>query len=401
MMKKNIVLGVTGGIASYKAVTLTSQLLKAGYNVKVIMTDNATQFVTPLTFQVMSRNTVYTDTFIEPNPEKIAHIEVADWADLMIIAPTTANTISKMATGIADNMLTSVYLATSAPVWVAPAMNVHMYQHPAIIRQINQLFEDGIRFIEPSEGILACGYVGKGRLEEPEKIVANIDGFFSKEQTLAGKNVLVTAGPTIEAIDPVRFLTNRSTGKMGFAIANEAASLGANVTLVTSVKNLAVDERIEVITIQSAEDMYKAVTQRSETMDIIIKAAAVADYTPDAYRPHKIKKSNDDKEAFHFIRTTDILKTLGQNKPQGQLLIGFAAESQDVEKNARLKLEAKNLDMVVANDISRQDTGFGVDTNQVTLITANDMKKLPLVTKEETALLIWKAIIALPLIEVK
>lgn len=197
------------------------------------------------------------------------------------------------------------------------------------------------------------------------------------------------------------FLTNRSTGKMGFAIANEAASLGANVTLVTSVKNLAVDERIEVITIQSAEDMYKAVTQRSETMDIIIKAAAVADYTPDAYRPHKIKKSNDDKEAFHFIRTTDILKTLGQNKPQGQLLIGFAAESQDVEKNARLKLEAKNLDMVVANDISRQDTGFGVDTNQVTLITANDMKKLPLVTKEETALLIWKAIIALPLIEVK
>lgn len=225
--------------------------------------------------------------------------------------------------------------------------------------------------------------------------------FFSKEQTLAGKNVLVTAGPTIEAIDPVRFLTNRSTGKMGFAIANEAASLGANVTLVTSVKNLAVDERIEVITIQSAEDMYKAVTQRSETMDIIIKAAAVADYTPDAYRPHKIKKSNDDKEAFHFIRTTDILKTLGQNKPQGQLLIGFAAESQDVEKNARLKLEAKNLDMVVANDISRQDTGFGVDTNQVTLITANDMKKLPLVTKEETALLIWKAIIALPLIEVK
>lgn len=224
---------------------------------------------------------------------------------------------------------------------------------------------------------------------------------FSKKQTLAGKNVLVTAGPTIEAIDPVRFLTNRSTGKMGFAIANEAASLGANVTLVTSVKNLAVDERIEVITIQSAEDMYKAVTQRSETMDIIIKAAAVADYTPDAYRPHKIKKSNDDKEAFHFIRTTDILKTLGQNKPQGQLLIGFAAESQDVEKNARLKLEAKNLDMVVANDISRQDTGFGVDTNQVTLITANDMKKLPLVTKEETALLIWKAIIALPLIEVK
>ena len=401
MMKKNIVLGVTGGIASYKAVTLTSQLIKAGYNVKVIMTDNATQFVTPLTFQVMSRNTVYTDTFIEPNPEKIAHIEVADWADLMIIAPTTANTISKMATGIADNMLTSVYLATSAPVWVAPAMNVHMYQHPAIIRQINQLFEDGIRFIEPSECILACGYVGKGRLEEPEKIVANIDGFFSKKQTLAGKNVLVTAGPTIEAIDPVRFLTNRSTGKMGFAIANEAASLGANVTLVTSVKNLAVDERIEVITIQSAEDMYKAVTQRSETMDIIIKAAAVADYTPDAYRPHKIKKSNDDKEAFHFIRTTDILKTLGQNKPQGQLLIGFAAESQDVEKNARLKLEAKNLDMVVANDISRQDTGFGVDTNQVTLITANDMKKLPLVTKEETALLIWKAIIALPLIEVK
>ncbi|WP_035313196.1 bifunctional phosphopantothenoylcysteine decarboxylase/phosphopantothenate--cysteine ligase CoaBC [Brochothrix campestris] len=395
-----MVLGVTGGIASYKAVTLASQLVKAGYEVKVMMTENATQFVTPLTFQVMSHHTVYTDTFIEPKPEKIAHIELADWADLVVIAPATANTISKLAAGIADNMLTSVYLATAAPVWVAPAMNVHMYQHPAVKRQIAQLSDDGVRFIEPSEGLLACGYVGKGRLEEPEQIVANINRFFARKQQLAGKRVLITAGPTVEAIDPVRFLTNRSSGKMGFALANEALALGADVTLVTSVKQPAVDARVTVVPIESAAEMLSAVTARSAAMDIIIKAAAVADYTPVSYSAQKIKKAAGDDSAFTFKRTVDILKTLGENKPAKQVLVGFAAESQRVEENARKKLVTKKLDMVIANDISRGDAGFGVDTNEVLLITPTTKRQLPLLSKTETAHFIWQGIIELTAIEV-
>lgn len=383
-MKKKILLCVSGGIAVYKAVALTSKFIQANYEVKVIMTDSAMKFVTPLSFQALSRNPVYTDTFDEKDPAVIAHIDLADWADLIVVAPATANTIAKLANGFADNMLTTTLLATTAPVWIAPAMNVHMYDHPAVQKNIQTLFDRGIRFIEPSEGFLACGYIGKGRLEEPEKIVQLVDEFFQpKDRPLKGKKLLVTAGSTKEKIDPVRYLTNRSTGKMGFAIAEAARDLGAEVLLITG-SDLPVPANVQMIRIESAEEMYQATLEHFEQMDIVIKTAAVADYRPKQVFTQKMKKQKDDL-VIELERTKDILQELGEKKTH-QYLVGFAAETNNIEQYALEKLNRKNADVIIANDVTQAGAGFASDTNQVTMyFSENDQKVLPLLSKYDTA----------------
>jgi phosphopantothenoylcysteine decarboxylase / phosphopantothenate---cysteine ligase len=383
--EKKILLCVTGGIAVYKAVALTSKLVQNGAEVKVVLSESAAKFVTPLTFQAISRNEVYTDTFDEKNPRKIAHIDLADWADLIIVAPATANTIAKMACGMADNMITTTLLAATCPVWIAPAMNVHMYNHPAVIKNIAVLNEYGYKFIEPSEGYLACGYVGKGRLEEPEKIVSLIEKFFQKDDLpLLGKTVLVTAGPTREKIDPVRYITNHSTGKMGYAVAEAARNAGAKVILVSGPTNLSCPNGVERINVESAADMYKAVLAHFDTTDIVIKSAAVADYRPKTAYDHKVKKKPGEA-VIELERTKDILFELGLKK-KDQILIGFAAETNNIEEYANKKLLAKNADMIVANNVKTDGAGFGTDTNIVTLFKRDGSNtKLPLMTKQAVA----------------
>ncbi len=383
---KRILLCVTGGIAVYKAVALTSKLVQAGFEVKVMMTQSASEFVTPLTFQSLSRNPVYTDTFDEKNPAVIAHIDLADWADLVLVAPATANMIGKLANGIADDMISTTLLATTARVWIAPAMNVHMYDHPAVKRNIEILASFGYEFVEPSEGYLACGYVGKGRLEEPEKIVELVSGFFEATQSrpLKGKHILITAGPTREKIDPVRFITNHSTGKMGYAIADEAAILGAEVTLVTGPTNIAYPKGVRVIPIESAQEMYEEVMKHYPQADVVIKSAAVADYRPKLVHEQKMKKQPGDA-VIELERTLDILKALGEKK-EHQLLIGFAAETEKVEEYAKKKLREKNADMIIANNIREKGAGFGGDTNIVTMYKrTGESKELPLLSKKEVA----------------
>ncbi|QXJ37441.1 Coenzyme A biosynthesis bifunctional protein CoaBC [Parageobacillus caldoxylosilyticus] len=380
------------GIAAYKAAALTSQLTQRGANVKVIMSEGACQFITPLTFQALSRNEVYVDTFAEKNPAVIAHIDLADWADLVLVAPATANTIGKLANGIADNMITTTLLATKAPVWIAPAMNVHMYEHPAVQANIETLYRFGYRFIEPSEGYLACGYVGKGRLEEPEKIIKNIENYFSSANPLLkGKKVLVTAGPTREKLDPVRFFSNRSTGKMGYAIAEAAARFGAEVTLISGPTELEAPANVKTIRVESAQDMYEAVMERFPDVDIVIKSAAVADYRPKHVFAKKIKKQPGDY-IVEMERTIDILKTLGERKTS-QILVGFAAETDHVEEYARQKLESKRLDMVVANNVTQEGAGFAGDTNVVTIFKRDgSVRSLPLMSKKQVAEEILKEI---------
>jgi phosphopantothenoylcysteine decarboxylase/phosphopantothenate--cysteine ligase len=389
---KNILLCVTGGIAAYKAAALTSQLTQRGANVKVVMSEGACQFITPLTFQALSRNEVYVDTFAEKNPAVIAHIDLADWADLVLVAPATANTIGKLANGIADNMITTTILATKAPVWIAPAMNVHMYEHPAVQANIETLHRFGYRFIEPSEGYLACGYVGKGRLEEPEKIIANIESFFSSANPfLKGKKVLVTAGPTREKLDPVRFFSNRSTGKMGYAIAEAAARFGAEVTLISGPTELEAPANVKTVRVESAQEMYEAVMERFPRVDIVIKSAAVADYRPKHAFEKKIKKQPGDY-VIEMERTIDILKTLGERKTS-QILVGFAAETDHLEEYAREKLESKRLDMVVANNVAQEGAGFAGDTNIVTIFKRDgSVRSLPLMSKKQVAEEILKEI---------
>lgn len=374
LSSKKILLCVSGGIAVYKAVALVSKLSQAGAEVKVIMTDSATKFVQPLSFQVMSKNDVFTDTFNEKNSNVIAHIDLADWADLVIVAPATANVIGKLANGIGDDMVTTTLLATTAKVWIAPAMNVHMYDHPAVKRNIATLASDGYEFIEPSEGFLACGYVGKGRLEEPEKIVQLVDKYFQpKNLPLEGKKVVISAGPTRERIDPVRFLTNFSSGKMGYALAEAAAKLGADTILVSGPVSLDKPRGVTVVEVESAEQMLQAVLSHFEDADIVIKTAAVADYRPKVLHKQKMKKQAGDA-SLELERTTDILWTLGQHKTR-QLLIGFAAETNDLEVYAKDKLTRKNADYIVANDVTQRDSGFGTDTNTVLLIGKNDFQK--------------------------
>ncbi|WP_353855803.1 bifunctional phosphopantothenoylcysteine decarboxylase/phosphopantothenate--cysteine ligase CoaBC [Bacillus sp. Bos-x628] len=391
LQSKNILLGVSGGIAVYKAAALTSKLVQAGANVRVIMTESAREFVSPLTFQALSRHEVYVDTFKENNPKVIAHIDVADWADLILVAPATAHTIGKMAAGLADDMLTTTLLASTAPVWIAPAMNVHMYDHPAVKRNIATLYEDGYRFIEPSEGYLACGYIGKGRLEEPEKIVEHVRAFFEepKDLPLSGRKVVVTAGPTREVIDPVRFFTNRSSGKMGYAIAEAAQQMGAEVTLISGPVSLTAPDHVKVVQVESAEEMYQAVLNVYGQADLVIKSAAVADYTPVKTYPHKMKKQDGTLD-IEFTRTKDILKELGKRK-EHQVLVGFAAETQDVEYYAKKKIESKHLDMIVANNVTAEGAGFGTDTNVVAMIKADGTKtELPKMSKKDLAFEILK-----------
>ncbi|GGA16735.1 bifunctional phosphopantothenoylcysteine decarboxylase/phosphopantothenate--cysteine ligase CoaBC [Psychrobacillus lasiicapitis] len=401
LTSKKIVVCVTGGIAVYKAVALVSKLSQAGANVKVIMTKSAMEFVQPLAFQAMSRNDVYFDTFDEKDSSVIAHIDLADWADLVIVAPATANVIGKLANGIADDMVTTTLLATTAKVWIAPAMNVHMYENAAVIRNIDQLSKDGYSFVEPSEGFLACGYVGKGRLEEPEKIVQLVEDYFSpKDLPLKGKKVVVTAGPTRERIDPVRFLTNFSSGKMGYAMAEAASDLGAATILISGPVSINPPSNVKLISVESAKEMYEAVVEQFDNASIVIKTAAVADYKPKEVHDRKMKKQPGEATIV-LERTTDILAALGERKTT-QLLIGFAAETNDVTHYAKGKLEKKNADYIVANDVTEAGSGFGTDTNSVTLVGKNDVEihfaHLP---KKELAIQLLQTIMKLETAESK
>ncbi|GGF11465.1 putative coenzyme A biosynthesis bifunctional protein CoaBC [Halobacillus andaensis] len=384
LTNKKIVLGVSGGIAAYKAAALTSKLVQAGANVRVVMTENAKKFVAPTTFQALSRQPVYSDTFIEQDPTQIQHIDVADWADLFLIAPATANTLGKLANGIADDMLSTTLLATEAPVYIAPAMNVHMYSHPSVMKNLKQLDAWGFKFIEPGEGYLACGYVGKGRLEDPETIVRLLEEEQNRSSLLKGKKVLITAGPTQEKIDPVRYFTNPSTGKMGFALARQASLMGAEVTLVAGPVTLDTPPRVKRIDVTTAEEMYEAVTTEFSHHDIVIKSAAVADYRPKNKYEHKMKKSTGDY-AVEMERTKDILMTLGERKTK-QYLIGFAAETNDVEYYGEQKLRKKNLDAIVMNNVSAEGTGFAHDTNSSIYLTKEGKRLvLPLMSKDQLA----------------
>lgn len=383
--KQNILLCVSGGIAAYKACALTSKLIQGGSDVKVMMTPHATQFVAPATFQALSRNPVYIDTFEEPDPSKIAHIDVADWADTILIAPATANIIGKLSSGIADNMVSTTLLAAQAPVYIAPAMNVHMYGHPAVIRNMKQLEAWGYHFIEPGDGYLACGYIGRGRLEEPEDIIETISRHQQPNNVFEGKKVLISAGPTQEKVDPVRFFTNHSSGKMGFAFAEAAARLGAEVTLVAGpVNENTSHENITRVDVTSAEDMYQSMQTYFPESDLVIKAAAVSDYRPSHVHGEKMKKASDNLR-LEMERTTDILASLGDKKTT-QYLVGFAAETEQPKENGLTKLKKKNLDAVVINDVGEKGAGFKEDTNRVTYINKHlTTKELPLGTKMEIA----------------
>lgn len=381
---KTICLGVSGGIAAYKACALTSKLTQKGADVHVIMTKHAAEFVTPLTFQALSRNPVYMDTFDEKHPEKIAHIDLADKADIFLLAPATANLIGKLANGIADDMLTTTLLATEAPVYIAPAMNVHMYAHPAVIRNMQQLDDWGYRFIEPEAGYLACGYVGKGRLEEPESIIRILEEQTEPKRDLEGKRVLITAGPTQESVDPVRFFTNHSSGKMGYALAEACAKRGADVTLVSGPTQLAAPQGVKRLDITSAQDMLEQVLAVYEEQDIVIKAAAVADYRPARTFDSKMKKK-DGNLSIEMERTTDILQTLGQRK-QHQFLVGFAAETDNAVAYGKGKLERKRLDAICVNTVGKADSGFQSDTNEVIYLNKEGKEKhLPSETKKQIA----------------
>lgn len=395
MKGKTIVIGVSGGIAIYKVADLCSKLTQRGANVWVLMTKAATEFVQPITFQALVRNPVLTDTFQEPNPSVISHIDVADRADLFLIAPATANIIGKMANGIADDIVTTAYLATKAPVWIAPAMNVNMYNHPAVQHNMHRLMNYGYRFVEPGEGYLACGWIGKGRMAEPSDILQKIETFFAEVQPrdMEGVRLLVTAGATREAVDPVRFFTNHSSGKMGYAIAEAAAKRGARVTLVSGATHVTPPADVELVSVVSAEDMYEAVMARYDDVDIVVKAAAVADYRPKNVHSQKMKKQPGEL-ILEFERTHDILAELGERKST-QFLVGFAAETENVEANARGKLERKNADMIVANNVAQSGAGFGTDTNIVTIYTRNgDSLELPQMSKAGVANRLLDAVLA-------
>ncbi|MEB8126303.1 bifunctional phosphopantothenoylcysteine decarboxylase/phosphopantothenate--cysteine ligase CoaBC [Staphylococcus succinus] len=374
---KRILLAVTGGIAAYKAIDLTSKLTQAGYDVSVMLTDHAQEFVTPLAFQAIGRNPVYTSTFIEQNPKEIQHVALGDWADAIVVAPATANTIAKLAHGIADDMVTSTLLATETPKFVAPAMNVHMYENNRTQQNMATLRSDGYYFLEPGEGYLACGYVAKGRMEEPLQIVERLNLFFkdmqqnqtTKESRFEGVHALVTAGPTIEELDPVRYLSNRSSGKMGYALAESLEKRGAIVTLVSGPTNIVPPENVDTIQVTSAEEMFKVVKNRFETQDIIFKAAAVSDYAPVETLDHKLKKQ-DGTLSVTFKRTPDILKYLGEHKTS-QFLVGFAAETQNIETYAQQKLKHKNADVIIANNVGDRTIGFSSDDNDYTMYFEN------------------------------
>ncbi|MDK0889572.1 bifunctional phosphopantothenoylcysteine decarboxylase/phosphopantothenate--cysteine ligase CoaBC [Clostridium perfringens] len=382
--KKCVVVGVSGGVAVYKALEVISRLRKKDVEVHVIMTKSATEFVTPLSFQSLSQNMVITDMFAEPKAWEIQHISLAKKADLMLIVPATANIIGKVANGIADDMLSTTIMATKAPVIFCPAMNTNMYENPIVQRNINLLKEFGYEFIEPASGRLACGDEGKGKLQDAEIIAEETLRRLHSTKDLLGKKVVVTAGPTMVPIDPVRILTNRSSGKMGYSIAEEARDRGAEVVLISGPTSLIKPNGIKVIDIKTNEDMFNAIKNEFKDADIVIKSAAVADYKAKNYSNEKIKKTGDDLNLI-FERDRDILKTLGDMK-ENQILVGFAAESSNLKENAKGKLERKNLDYIVANDISNQETGFASDENKVTIISkSGEEVSLEKMSKREVA----------------
>ena len=384
-MSKCVVIGVTGGIAVYKALDVISALRKKDIEVHVIMTESASKFVNPLTFQSISQNMVVTDMFAEPKAWEIQHISLAQKADLMLVAPATANIIGKISNGIADDMLSTTIMATKAKVLIAPAMNTNMYENKIVQNNISKLKDFGYKFIEPASGRLACGDVGIGKLADVNTIVERVlEELEEKEQDLLGKKVLISAGPTIAPIDPVRYITNRSTGKMGYAIAQEARERGAEVVLVSGPTNLNPPKDVKIINIKTNEEMKNEIFNNFEWADIVIKSAAVADYKPKEYSEEKIKKGDGDLNLC-LTRDNDILKSLGEIKTH-QILVGFAAESNNVLENANKKLKNKNLDFIVANDITSSDTGFGSEDNKVVILSKKDEKlELEKMSKKEVA----------------
>ena len=391
---KTVLLGVTGGIAAYKAAALASALVKQHAAVEVVMTKNATEFITPLTFEQLTGRRVMVDTFDRNFSHNVEHIALADRTDLVIIAPATANACAKLAHGLADDMLTTSVLACRCPKLIAPAMNTNMFENPVTQDNLDILRKYGWDVIEPASGRLACGAVGKGKLPEPEELLQHILKYLALPHDLVGKKVLVTAGPTQEAIDPVRYLTNRSTGKMGFAIAKMAMLRGAEVTLISGPSSVTPPPFVDVVQVRSAAEMFEAVKAHAPNSDLIFKAAAVADYTPMEVADSKIKKKDSDM-AIPLMRTTDILAWLGQNRRENQVICGFSMETDDLLANSSAKLAKKNVDMICANSLRQAGAGFGVDTNIITLITKDDTQELPLMTKEKAASAIIDKAIAL------
>lgn len=383
---KTLLLGVTGGIACYKSISLVSALRKLRCNVEVIMTENATQFISPLIFDEFTGNRTVVHTFDRSHAHKVEHISLAQSADMVLIAPATANIIAKLAHGIADDMLSTTVLACDCPKYIAPAMNTGMYENPVTQDNMKTLEKYGYTVIAPAVGELLCGSVGAGKMPEPEELLEYVVQELSQEKDMAGLSVLVTAGPTQEAIDPVRYITNHSTGKMGYELAKAATRRGASVTLVSGKTNLPRPLFMDFCDIASASDMFDAVTSRADTQDIIIKSAAVADYRPVAVAEDKIKKSGTESDlSLQLEGTKDILKFLGEHKKEGQFLCGFSMETQNMIENSRKKLIKKNLDMIAANNLKDEGAGFGVPTNLVTLIDREGETSLPLMSKTDVA----------------
>ena len=396
--QKKVAVYVTGGIAAYKALLFVRLLIKEGAQVKVAMTQSACQFVSPLTFQVLTKEKVMVDTFDENDPSVVQHIHFADWSELAIVIPATANTIAKMANGIADNFVTSALLATTAPKVIVPAMNEHMWENPATVRNCTQLQKDGVIMIEPSEGFLAEGYSGKGRLPEPEEVLQQIKElnlFEQEEQPLLGKKVLITAGGTKERIDPVRYISNDSSGKMGYALAEDAVKKGAEVILISATTTLPVPKSVKIEHVESAREMQEKVLNHFSSVDIAIMVAAVSDYRVKEPATQKMKKTDDkDEITLTLVKNPDILKQLGSLKKEGQTVIGFAAETHQVIEFAKQKLVKKNADFIIANDVSDQSIGFGADMHQVTILSKTGQEiLLPKVSKHLLAKEIWKNLI--------
>lgn len=384
MQNKTVIIGVTGGIAVYKICYLVSSLKKQGYDVHVLMSKEAEQFVTPLTFQTLSNNKVITDMFTIDYTPDVHHVSLAKKADLFVIAPATANVIAKVANGIADDMLTTTFLAAPCKKLIVPAMNTNMLMNPITQDNLQKCRNYGMHVFESDSGYLACGDVGSGRLPEPDQIEDYVKQLFEDNTILQGKKILINAGPTEEAIDPVRMITNHSTGKMGYALALAARNLGAEVTLVAGKTNLEDIRDVEMVHVISAKDMEEAILPRQNEMDCMILAAAVADYTPIQVADEKMHKSDSDM-SIALKRTTDILKTLGENKKAGQILIGFSMETENMIERTKQKLQAKNCDYVVANNLKQTGAGFGTDTNIVTLISQDNQQEFGLLSKYETA----------------
>lgn len=384
MKQPTLLLGITGGISAYKLTDLASRLTKEGIRVLTVMTDSAQQFITPLTMETLTKQRCYTQLFDRQTPEEVTHIWLAQQADVVLVAPATANFLAKMTYGLADDLLSSVLLATTAPVLVSPAMNVHMYRNPATQQNLAALQQRGVQVIPPEEGLLACGETGEGRLPETETLYRWVKKALTP-QDLAGKKILVTAGATREAVDPVRFLTNHSTGKMGYAVAQAAWQRGAEVTLVSGVTALNCPVGVNRITVTSAADMMEAVQQHWQEQDAFVLSAAVADFTPEHPAGQKIKKEGQSQRTLSLAATQDILAWLGEHKKQGQRLCGFSMETEHLLENSRKKLERKKADMIAANSLTQPGAGFGVDTNCLTLIGPDWEEQLPLMSKEDCA----------------